>query len=110
MSRGWCRFARPVALLALAVATGRPVPAQPWASQNRPDVSGREAAVVSDHPLATAAGFEVLRRGTLRLSAPCVCRHATIPMARSRSPVSVRMAALTVRAATRAISPSRRRR
>jgi gamma-glutamyltranspeptidase/glutathione hydrolase len=63
MSRGWFRFARPVALLALAVATGRPVPAQPWASQNRPDVSGREAAVVSDHPLATAAGYEVLRRG-----------------------------------------------
>jgi gamma-glutamyltranspeptidase/glutathione hydrolase len=31
--------------------------------QNRPDVSGREGAVVSDHPLATAAGYEVLRRG-----------------------------------------------
>ena len=33
-----------------------------------------------------------------------------MPTARSRSPLSVRMAAVTVRAATRAISPSRRRR
>ena len=41
---------------------------------------------------------------------PCVCQHAMIPTARSRSPVSVRMAAVTMRAATRAISPSRRRR
>jgi gamma-glutamyltranspeptidase/glutathione hydrolase len=31
--------------------------------QHRPDVSGREAAVVADHPLAAAAGHEVLRRG-----------------------------------------------
>jgi gamma-glutamyltranspeptidase/glutathione hydrolase len=31
--------------------------------QHRPDVSGREAAVVSDHPLASAAGYDVLRRG-----------------------------------------------
>ena len=38
---------------------------------------------------------------------PWVCRHATMPTARSRSPVSVRIAAVTVRAATRAISPSR---
>src|SRR5688572_25282912 len=36
---------------------------EPSFTQNRPDVSGREAAVVSDHPLATAAGYEVLRRG-----------------------------------------------
>ena len=41
---------------------------------------------------------------------PCVCKHATMPTARSRTPVSVRIAAVTVRAATRAISPSRRRR
>jgi gamma-glutamyltranspeptidase / glutathione hydrolase len=38
-------------------------PAEAWPAQNRPDVSGREAAVVSDHPLATAAGYDVLRRG-----------------------------------------------
>ena len=31
--------------------------------QHRPDVSGREAAVVADHPLAAAAGADVLRRG-----------------------------------------------
>src|SRR5688572_27109064 len=31
--------------------------------QGRPDVSGTTAALVSDHPLATAAGAEVLRRG-----------------------------------------------
>ena len=33
------------------------------AAQNRPNVAGLEAAVVSDHPLATAAGADVLRRG-----------------------------------------------
>jgi gamma-glutamyltranspeptidase / glutathione hydrolase len=32
-------------------------------AQMRPDVGGPEAAVVSDHPLASAAGAEVLRRG-----------------------------------------------
>ena len=32
-------------------------------AQNRPTVAGTEAAVVSDHPLASAAGAEVLRRG-----------------------------------------------
>jgi gamma-glutamyltranspeptidase / glutathione hydrolase len=32
-------------------------------AQNRPNVGGPEAAVVSDHPLASAAGAEVLRRG-----------------------------------------------
>lgn len=32
-------------------------------SQMRPDVAGTEAAVVSEHPLATAAGADVLRRG-----------------------------------------------
>lgn len=52
-----------VALLTVATVTTQPLLAQPWQSQNRPDVSGREAAVVSDHPLATAAGYEVLRRG-----------------------------------------------
>ena len=37
--------------------------AQQWAPQNRPDVSGRTAAVVAGHPLAAAAGYEVLQRG-----------------------------------------------
>ena len=32
-------------------------------AQNRPNVAGTEAAVVSDHPLASAAGADVLRRG-----------------------------------------------
>jgi gamma-glutamyltranspeptidase/glutathione hydrolase len=32
-------------------------------AQNRPEVQGREAAVVADHPLAAAAGMDVLRRG-----------------------------------------------
>ena len=32
-------------------------------AQNRPTVAGTEAAVVSDHPLASAAGAEVLKRG-----------------------------------------------
>ena len=33
------------------------------AQQGRPDVSGHEAAVVAGHPLAAAAGADVLRRG-----------------------------------------------
>ncbi|CAN5696491.1 gamma-glutamyltransferase [soil metagenome] len=33
------------------------------AAQSRPDVQGMQAAVVADHPLAAAAGAEVLRRG-----------------------------------------------
>lgn len=32
-------------------------------AQDRPEVQGREAAVVADHPLAAAAGMDVLRRG-----------------------------------------------
>lgn len=35
----------------------------PLAAQNRPAVAGTEAAVVSDHPLATSAGADVLKRG-----------------------------------------------
>jgi gamma-glutamyltranspeptidase/glutathione hydrolase len=50
------RGAALVALLALPSALG----AQ---SMMRPDVMGREAAVVSDHALASAAGAAVLRRG-----------------------------------------------
>jgi gamma-glutamyltranspeptidase/glutathione hydrolase len=34
-----------------------------WPEQNRPDVMGLEGGVSSDHPLATAAGYAVLRRG-----------------------------------------------
>lgn len=33
------------------------------AAQQRPEVQGREAAVVAGHPLAAAAGMDVLRRG-----------------------------------------------
>lgn len=57
------RLASIAVLLTLSVVASGPAFAQPWAPQNRPDVSGREAAVVSDHPLASAAGYEVLRRG-----------------------------------------------
>ena len=39
---------------------------------------------------------------------PRVCGQAIMPMTSSRSPVSVRIAAVTVPTATRAISPSRR--
>ena len=46
------------AFLMVAALTPTTLPAQ-----NRPNVAGLEAAVVSDHPLATAAGAEVLRRG-----------------------------------------------
>jgi gamma-glutamyltranspeptidase / glutathione hydrolase len=35
----------------------------PVAAQGRPEVQGTTAAVVADHPLAAAAGAEVLRRG-----------------------------------------------
>jgi gamma-glutamyltranspeptidase/glutathione hydrolase len=52
--------ARHAAALLFAGAMLQPVTAQ---SQLRPDVAGREAAVVSEHPLATAAGADVLRRG-----------------------------------------------
>ncbi|MCU0617283.1 MAG: gamma-glutamyltransferase [Gemmatimonadaceae bacterium] len=50
-------------LLACGTLVQPAIHAQPSPTQYRPDVSGREAAVVSDHPLATAAGYEVLRRG-----------------------------------------------
>jgi gamma-glutamyltranspeptidase / glutathione hydrolase len=38
-------------------------PGPEWPAQNRPDVMGLSGAVSSDHPLASAAGYEVLRRG-----------------------------------------------
>ena len=47
-------------LLILSAAAGLPFHA---AAQNRPSVAGIEAAVVSDHPLASAAGADVLKRG-----------------------------------------------
>ena len=39
------------------------LPAMTLDAQGRPQVSGLEAAVSSDHPLASAAGADVLRRG-----------------------------------------------
>jgi gamma-glutamyltranspeptidase/glutathione hydrolase len=63
MLRVRIRLTASAALLALVTVATGPALAQPWAPQNRSDVSGREAAVVSDHPLASAAGYEVLRRG-----------------------------------------------
>ena len=47
------------AVLVASPQAGRPQERE----QYRPDVSGREAAVVADHPLAAAAGQDVLRRG-----------------------------------------------
>jgi gamma-glutamyltranspeptidase / glutathione hydrolase len=46
--------------LAAALAT---LPSMTLDSQGRPQASGLEAAVSSDHPLASAAGADVLRRG-----------------------------------------------
>jgi gamma-glutamyltranspeptidase/glutathione hydrolase len=56
-----------VVSIALVILVGMPAAAAeqtgPQPTQHRPDVLGREAAVVADHPLAAAAGHEVLRRG-----------------------------------------------
>ena len=46
--------------LALAILSAAPVTLE---AQGRPQVSGPEAAVSSDHPLASMAGADVLRRG-----------------------------------------------
>jgi gamma-glutamyltranspeptidase / glutathione hydrolase len=46
----------------LAIIAFAPVPASGHA-QARPEVQGMQAAVVADHPLAAAAGADVLRRG-----------------------------------------------
>ena len=56
---------------AAACGPGAPAPAPPGARSAppddvrpiRPEVNGRTGAVVSEHPLATAAGYEVLRAG-----------------------------------------------
>ncbi|HEU5208368.1 MAG TPA: gamma-glutamyltransferase [Longimicrobiales bacterium] len=59
------RFCIAPALVLLATGAAAPVLAQssePF-RQNRADVSGRSGAVVAGHPLAAAAGYQVLRRG-----------------------------------------------
>lgn len=59
--RPWPSRARCSALCALAVTTlAAPLSAQ---TMQRPDVIGRDAALVSDHALASMAGAAVLRRG-----------------------------------------------
>src|SRR5690606_6827809 len=54
---GSMRCATAVAFLLLAVASAG------LTAQDRPEVQGRESAVVAGHPLAAAAGMDVLRRG-----------------------------------------------
>ncbi len=49
--------------LLLTACAGPPEHAVIYAPQNRADVSGTEGAVVAGHPLAAAAGYEVLRDG-----------------------------------------------
>ena len=62
--RGW-RTATALATIAILAVpmVGAMESQESSPTQHRPDVSGREAAVVCDHPLAAAAGYEVLRRG-----------------------------------------------
>jgi len=85
-------------------------------STARRNASVNRAVSCTGHPTNVPSGRKPplvtsrWRCGCQFASDPCVCRHATIPTVSSRSPVSVRMAAVTGRAATRAISPSRRRR
>jgi gamma-glutamyltranspeptidase / glutathione hydrolase len=49
------------ALLFLSASAGAAM--NPAVAQSRPEVQGTQAAVVADHPLAAAAGADVLRRG-----------------------------------------------
>ncbi len=51
------------AVLLAAAGLGSGAAGQEAFMQNRADVSGRSGAVVAGHPLAAAAGYEVLRRG-----------------------------------------------
>ena len=63
------RFAVPMAMMAIfgcnvpAEDTSLPDQGMQFPSMNRPDVRGINGAVVSDHPLATAAGYTVLKNG-----------------------------------------------
>src|SRR5690606_29391385 len=58
------RLGRVASALTLLLALGPMTTyAQEQFRQNRADVSGRSGAVVAGHPLAAAAGYEVLRRG-----------------------------------------------
>ena len=63
------RFAVPMAMMAIfgcnvpAEDTSLPDQGMQFPSMNRPDVRGINGAVVSDHPLATAAGHTVLKNG-----------------------------------------------
>jgi gamma-glutamyltranspeptidase len=52
-------------VLQLTAATAYTIAASPSAlhAQERPEASGIEAGIVSDHPLATAAGAQALQRG-----------------------------------------------
>ena len=47
----------------IAAATLVALPQMTLEAQGRPQASGLEAAVSSDHPLASAAGADVLRHG-----------------------------------------------
>ena len=53
----------PIVSVALAACLAVPCAGQGGPPPMRPDVAGWEAAVTSDHPLASAAGAEVLRKG-----------------------------------------------
>lgn len=53
---------RTTLILALFL-TGAGLAPREWAAQSRPDVSGMQGAVVACHPLAAAAGHQVLRGG-----------------------------------------------
>jgi gamma-glutamyltranspeptidase len=55
------RFCRSACLAVAAVLAFTPM--DPAHAQDRPEVQGMTAAVVADHPLAAAAGAEVLQRG-----------------------------------------------
>jgi gamma-glutamyltranspeptidase len=57
------RFCSTAVALAVGTAVAGLAVRTPLAAQQRPEVHGNEAAVVADHPLAAAAGADVLRRG-----------------------------------------------
>ena len=53
----------PSSTAAPGAAASSPAPAPVFPAVNRPDVRGTHGAVSSDHPLASAVGLDVLRRG-----------------------------------------------